>query len=639
MMNRRKFSPHRIAWTQLAGLAVFALITANAHGISIPDDERQSIVYWKPHLIPDTVTEVAQVKQIFAVLLRTWNNSRIAPSIHVVKSTTGPWAASLADGNILLSMDAVKISLSFGKNRAQHLLAFVLAHELAHQRSDDLWHQKFFRLIGTQTPEKQKQLLRGIDKQWLRDIEQKEAQADHDALVMMASVGYDPFQVSTNNDFFRTWVEQIWKNSCASTPSTHPAKSACAKAETRSLRAQTQLETTATQTTLYELALQFFVAGDLTQARKLFKIYGRELPSRAVYTGIGLTYLSEAISLKHDKKFILATNGLAFYYPIALDTRPEADKISTGTDNMKRGEPVQLKKQTARIHQLVSDAIHYFERASKLEPNHRHPYLLLSIAYLIDDNTFMARGILQGKYKPTFGTDSAFELILAMTTALEGKTQAAIKKLQRLTRAGIEPTSNSDTLPASLIQYTANYNLSQLYKKQKLKKKSVLLWQQLAKQSKQTGDTLLFRMALSQLNATTTHAVPLSQYPSIQSHRPGDVVDFSAVTQNNQLAEVRHNEIWIEGEKRLLFRIPDSGARFFVNSENKILNAWQQWSTNATIGRLSMGDPSERAHKVFGIPDREIFFTRGTYLAYDNFGFGLYIVNNKISGWFLYGKT
>ena len=100
-----------------------------------------------------------------------------------------------------------------------------------------------------------------------------------------------------------------------------------------------------------------------------------------------------------------------------------------------------------------------------------------------------------------------------------------------------------------------------------------------------------------------------------------------------------NSELWIEGEKHLLYRIPEGGVRIIVNAQNKkIVNAWQEWSTGASIARLTVGDSPQRAHKIFGIPDREIFFTRGTYLAYDNFGFGIHIVNNQVAGWFLYDK-
>jgi len=637
-MNTHKTINNYSKHAAILALLLLASLSQPVLAISIPDDPRQSIVYWKPHIISSDNADVENVQKIFSVLLRTWDNSRIAPSVHVVKSSTGPWAASLADGNILISMDAVKTCLQFGPNRAKHLLAFVLSHELAHQRSDDLWHQKFFRLIGNQSADKQKQMLRGIDKQWLNDIEKKEAQADHDGLIMMSSVGYDPYQVISDNDFFTTWVEQLWQNSCDKISSSHPAKPACNKAQTRRLRAHAQLEAIASQTTIYALALQAFVAGNLVQARNLLKVYGRELPSRAVYTSIGLTYLTEAIALKNSPVYIQASGTIPFYYPILLDTRPSANQIDTLNGSIKRGNKQYLKQQSARIRKLTADAIHYFERAIKLEPENQFAYLLLSFSYLVDNNTFMARGILQGKYKPLFGDDSALQLVIAMTLAIEGDIKGSIKRLQSLRNISSNTSLSITALPTELLQYTIHYNLAQLYKRNKTPKKVRALWQSLARRAKQSGDTLLFRMALSQLNTVATRATQLAQHPQILSHRLGDKLDIASTLNNKQKHNITNTDIWIEGEKLVLYRIAENGTRFIVNDKNKIINAWQQWSNQATIGRLSVGDSPQRAHKIFGIPNREIFFTRGTYLAYDSFGFGVHIVDNRVAGWFLYDK-
>ena len=134
--------------TAVIGL-LFLLTTLSplqAKPLAPPDDPRQSITYWQKHSISAAEDSLVVMAQgVFKVLLRAWDNSRLEPNLYVVKSSAGPWAASLADGNILLSRAAIESCLKFGKHRAKHLLAFVLAHELAHQRADDLWHQRFFR--------------------------------------------------------------------------------------------------------------------------------------------------------------------------------------------------------------------------------------------------------------------------------------------------------------------------------------------------------------------------------------------------------------------------------------------------------------------------------------------------------------
>ena len=179
-------------------LATGGISSVCAKPLAPPNDPNQSITYWKPYTIPAAKDPlVAQTQEVFAVLLRAWNSSHLEPSLYVVNSAAGPWAASLADGNILLSRAAIETCMSFGKDRAEHLLAFILAHELAHQRSDDLWHQRFFRLIGNHAPDIKQKMLQGLqlNGQLWTDVAQKEAQADYDSLIMMSSEGYDPYQI------------------------------------------------------------------------------------------------------------------------------------------------------------------------------------------------------------------------------------------------------------------------------------------------------------------------------------------------------------------------------------------------------------------------------------------------------------
>jgi len=232
------YPPKSASWRLLCGLffglciALLLSRTAVALPSAETEQQNQSIGYWKPYVVnPAKDAGAARAQRVFANLLRTWDDTRVEPSLYVVDSTHGPWAASLADGNILLSRAAIDITLAQGPAHADHLLAFVLAHELVHQRADDLWHHKFFRLVGSQTPERQQELQRGLTLQGeaLPDLERREAQADHDGLILMATVGYDPFVVidvaidgsidgPTNavsdtahatKDFFTHWVENL----------------------------------------------------------------------------------------------------------------------------------------------------------------------------------------------------------------------------------------------------------------------------------------------------------------------------------------------------------------------------------------------------------------------------------------------
>lgn len=612
-------------------LLATSLIAGTGHAESTslapPDDPRQSITYWKAHTVSASKDAlVAQAHEVFAVLLRAWDGSRLEPGLYVVNSTAGAWAASLADGNILLSRHAIEICMGYGKQRGEHLLAFVLAHELAHQRADDLWHQRFFRMVGSQSPKTQVKLMRGLslDAAQLQQLEQKEAQADHDGLILMSSVGYNPHLVLDKKDFFTEWVENIWQSSCQQVTDAALNK-ACSQAQSRALRAQLQLATVASQAMLYEMGIQAFVARQYPQARHYFTVFGRDYPSRAVISALAMTYLAQAVEIQQT---LLKQGDLdqpEFYYPLILDAsvQAEARKI----DTTKRGSSdggVKLKRQ---LQQLVDQGIKQLERAIDLEPDHRKSYLMLASAYLLANNTYMVRGVLQGRYIPRFGQDASAELILAMTRAIEGKQKTARREFQSILHK-VSHRKLESGLPDNLLLYTVYYNsaANDVFMGDIDSARST--WQQLARDARASGNSLLFRLALGQIRPTSSApSWRLTGAPAVNGFRLGDKYQASS-------KQHRVSDLWIEGDKFNVFR-NRYGSHYIVSDQGKIISAWQE-SEGSIDGFLSIGDKPDRPLKTLGLPDRHLHMLSGDYLAYDQYGLALHINQNKVQGWFLY---
>lgn len=589
-----------------------------------PDDPRQSITYWKDHTVSARQDAlVARTHEVFSVLLRAWDSSRLEPGLYVVNSTAGAWAASLADGNILLSRQAIDACMRYGTQRGEHLLAFVLAHELAHQRANDLWHQRFFRMVGTQSQKDQASMMRGLnlDADQLAQMEQKEAQADHDGLILMSSVGYDPYQVLDKKDFFTVWVENIWQSSCHQTADAALVQ-ACRQAQSRALRTQLQLDTVASQAMLYELGVQAVVARQYQQARHYFTVYGRDYPSRAVISALAMTYLAEAIEIQQTllKQGMLEQPG--FYYPLILDASVQT---AAKTKLTKRGDAGARQKQ--HIQHLVNQGIKQLERAIELEPDYRSSYLLLGSAYLLANNTYMARGVLQGRYIPRFGADTSSDLLLAMTRAIEGDPKTARSEFQALVDR-LLTAKDSAGLPENLLLYSAFYNraANDLFMGDDAAARAS--WQQLARVAQTAGNSLLFRLALGQLNPVAPgNTATLAVAPRVQGLRLGDAY---------QLKNPQHpsSELWIEGDKFTVLR-NSQGAHYIVSDKGKVISAWQE--NQGTIENLlTVGDQPDRPLKTLGLPDRHVHMQSGDYLAYDRYGLALHINQNKVQGWFLY---
>lgn len=584
-----------------------------------PDDPRQSITYWKPHALdPGRDRRAALAGEVFSDLLRTWDDTRVAPGLFVVRSGAGPWAASLADGNILLSARAVDTCVRLGGGHARDLLAFVLAHELAHQRVDDLWHHRFFRLAGAQSPQVQRTMLRGLeDSAGIQNLERREAQADHDGLIMMATVGYDPYQVLAGKDFFTAWVETLWDSNCGGAAGA--ARKACAQAGSRAVRARTQLRKVADQAVLYDIGIQHLVAGRHEEARRYLKAFGRDYPGRAVYSALGGSYFMEALGLQREISSSALWDKPGLFYPLLLESTP-LPEASSGHRGDIKGRFERLKRERNR---LLQEAVAWYERARKLAPDHRLAYYMTALAWLMDDNTYMARGEIQGKYLARFGDDLSVQLLLAMVEAMEGKLSRSERSHRRLLKQLQAGAGKRGLLSERMFVYTLAHNMAALEQKQGSRQQATGLWQELADRARRQGDSVLFQLAVSRLRgeapvaaASASGAEPLLDPARYQKRK--------AVTISS---------VWVEGEELTLSRYPDGARLLRVAADGRLVAAWQDGlNANTTLG----GDGIDRPVKLLGIPDRQVQLAAGNYLAYDKLGMAIRERGGKVAGWFVY---
>jgi len=627
---------HRVTIPITLLLSIMALCShaafaeGNSPSLIPPEDPKQSITYWKKYTLDENNPMVERSQQVFSVLLRAWDQSRIEPGLYVVESEAGAWAASLADGNILLSKQAIETSFSFGQQRGEHLLAFILAHELAHQRADDLWHQRFFRMIGTHSAESQEKMMAGLelDSEMLTQLEQKEAQADHDGLVLMSSVGFDPHQIVADKDFFTLWVENIWNQSCIEEDTKNNIYHACKQAQARALRTQAQLKTVATQSMLYELGVQEFVAGNYEQARNYFTIYGRDYPGRAIISAIGLSYFAQAQDIQQQLIELEPDNNVNFYYPMILDAQIGNSESQVLLNTKRANTNSLIKKLQKQKMSLLNQAIDQFEKAIRLAPDYQRSYILLASAHLLANNSYRVRGVLQGQYLPRFGKDDSVDMLLALTSNIEGNVDLSIRLLNKQ----VETLNNKQvvsSLPDNVLRYSVFYNLAELYKSIGKTEQSKNVWMNLAQLSKKNGDTLLFRLALNHINQgkNAVLAQQLQQAPSVNGKRLGD-----KIRQDNQ-----QSALWIDGERYQI--LIDKNSRYITQNDGTLISAWQN-NVAGQVGhigdKLKLGDSADRPFKTLGIPDRRLNMTSGEYLAYDDYGLAVRISNNQVKGWFLY---
>ncbi|MFL0810723.1 MAG: hypothetical protein K6L76_09940 [Agarilytica sp.] len=596
------------------GLLLACLLNASlAFAVNVPDDPSQSIRYWKPQVIqPQKDPNVALAHELFGQLLGAWDISRVEPTLNVVGDSDGPWAASLADGNILLSRSAINNCLSFGKQRGQHLLAFILAHELAHQKGNDLWHQQFFRLIGNQAPEVAAEIKRdlAINADQVAQMESVEAQADLDAVVMMASVGYDPYQIIKDNDFYTAWIENIWNTPCTN------EMPACAKAKERALRTQAQLSSISEQSIFYELGLQALVAKRYPQAREYLTAYARNFPGRAVHNSIGVSYLAEAISLWPE--YASKTQKPNVYFPIFVEATPSWRNID---NTQKRGSVAQLK---SNIKYLSEQALNYFEKAQRLSPEHRETHYLRALSYVLMENGPMARGIIEGQYIPIFGHDIQSDLLQALAFASNKQIAKSEKQLVKSLKKYTALSNNQN--PALLFALIQNQTALAEFNDDATRAKK--LWKNFAQTMGRQGEGYLLQLSLNKLREAS-NTPPMRKHVNTQLSYKNIQLDSTLKNSNNA-----STKIWFDGEPIHIRR--DQNGVWLSNKQNKVIALWLNSGNFEGIDRLHMGDHAERVIRVIGPADRQITLSSGEFLAYDQLGLAIRVSQNKIASWFLY---
>jgi len=684
----------------VVSMLMLCMFGTATHAVTPPQDP-ESISYWRSLAItPLESQDVALAHSIYQRLLQAWDITRIPPALYVVPSENArPSAESLADGTIILSQDAITFSLRSGGQHGEDYLAFVLAHELAHQRSDDLWRKKNRRLEGGLGSVSGKRSVSGSTLlETPEQLENKEIRADQEGVMMMALVGFDPNAVINNEGLFTQWLESIRGRPCV--PSINSADNdrlkndvkayvddfstdiPCAQAHNREERLRVRLQDVANQSVLFELGVQAYVAGQYAQARNYFQVFGRDYPGRAIRINIGLTYLSEALELRRQLNVIDVDRTiplpLPFYYPLMLDVDVKFRPVPTVTRNAEHHSEAKLKRlkrreEAARLYAAMNTkiqaAIKLFDAARQIDPKYREGYVLLVSAYLLKNNVHLARGLILDEYVPKYGCDAAAEMLLATATAIEGnlgrakaqfrsilekpetseRHQTCFATLKKANLSNTEPVkhssrSNVDDNADNEIIDEANNELSI-----KVNSQLVLfgLYHNYALILEATGDW----PAAKQLWSTLARAQQKRDAVLFQLARAHLRSEYPAPLPLNHQSKLgafelgkkplqqekstQVNPIWMEGERLQLHRNVN-GFHYVLKNNNEVLAAWQLGGEERTQKGINIGDGKDRVLIQYGLPSRVISSPRGQYLAYDAERFAFQVSGGEVKGWFIY---
>lgn len=327
---------------------------------------RDQAAYWRKHYgvaSPEDAC-VVRVRAIFErVVQAAGGKPENMPQLLITKNDP-QWnprlAMALPDGAIVLAK-AVPLRLLGGcdQNHAagEARLAFILGHELAHQRLGQFWHYRLFsdhRDAAQVSPQLASKALR----------QKEELQADNNGIVYAAMAGYQTHAIVTDDpsgSFFEQWIQ--------SRGGTHPPP------EQRAEVVRARLHRILAQVDVFKIGLNFYRAGKYEAAIRAFDIFRRDFDSHVVNHNLAVSHHQHALQLycRWQNKPLLPFHLSLMAEPLTLAAQIRLDRAYFSRGGVSPGERVQ--------HHLDM-AIAFYEAAIVRAPTHGFAYSNLGAALI-----------------------------------------------------------------------------------------------------------------------------------------------------------------------------------------------------------------------------------------------------------------
>jgi hypothetical protein len=559
-----------------------------AQSMRLPDDGRERIQYWLPHVVAQSQPLVERTHRVYARLLQVWDQARVEPILKVVESNDGPWAASLADGHILVSYSALQTIEKINSAQFEDLVAFVLAHELAHQRADDLWHYRFFRSKSGQPVQ--------LAKQDIGQLALQESQADHDGIKMMTVVGFNPATVVAENDFYTAWIEASWLASCTSNQQS--MANACKLAKQRARDTRSQLQQIVKQKVWYDLGLYALATHQFDQGRKYLQEFARLFPHASVYNAIASSYF---LQIQHHLSQRNIDQDLV--YPILLD---QLELNFIPIMSAKRGG----QQRPQEIARWIKQARHYLNKSEQLQADNPYTLYLSAVGWLLDDNLPMAKGLLDGKLARLSSRAELDILLRILILRKQNRDQQAWNQLEQyLAKQQSTPMELKFALLEQFIQLGERLNKQD---------EAQTIIKQFVQHAHKQGDSIPLTWGRAKLGGRIQPAVftKVPAWPIILEKRPA-------------------TQLWLEGEPKNLRE--ESGFFHMRDAKGRTLHRWCEGVGCKKF--LAVKPTVDELYAQYDLPNRVIYLAGRQWHDYSRLGLMVVSQGNKIVQIFEQEKT
>jgi len=358
--------------------------------------DRSRLEFYKSayaELLPENDPRAGRAQTVFArVLQAAGTRSGLVPRLFIAKNTSPPPPPAIAiqDGGIVISermLDVCYREPGLGDDR----LAYILAHEIAHQLKNDFWPVTFFQAVelSRANDPKNAAALEAVKKELALDKQaaaadqrRKELEADEMGVVFASMAGFDTRAVVMEDDkvnlfrYVETYLDPANVQG-VTTDASHPT------ADARAAAVRARLEKVLDALDLFDTGLLFYRTGDHESAAALFAEFLRDYPGREVYHDLAASHHQLALKAYRDWK-----KGQDFPFELVL-TAEEATRARTLRLRGAGPDP------ESRFREEIGKAVQYYRQALALDPAFWPAANNLGCALLLLDNAYEAVGILQ----------------------------------------------------------------------------------------------------------------------------------------------------------------------------------------------------------------------------------------------------
>src|SRR5215510_11731924 len=596
---------------------VMAVLVLIAWAATVVANPKERLEYWRQNyqeLLPTEDPRAARAHAIFQHLLHAAGQKPgVMPRLFITRND--PWniavPIALPDGWIILSKGALDICYH-EPARGDDRLAFVLAHELAHQLKDDFWHMKFFQAIEAskaQAPRPSANLEEILRiAQLPDDVQSKEFQADQHGIVYASMAGFNTNAIVTEDNtvnFFQDWVRALDPSRIRGVRADRSHPSSQQRAEALKVHLRQILD----KIEEFNVGLWFYQAGNYAKAILAFEDFLQFFPSREVYHNLATSH--HQLALQYYQLWKKDAWALPFKLSLAVDPVARAGKIAL------RG-PDGTDKPAEMFHAHLDKAIESYRTATSLDPSYALAYNNLGCAFIVQGEAYKATATLQDALKITPNSPQILNNLGVAFFYAENPRQAKA----HLTKA-------SELAPA----YDAPiFNLGQL-----------------AHDAHQEADAQRYGLAYLRLDPGSPwanrvrqrvpQALPPPQVASAVPQIPEAVMGVAVGAFADEVPaswrEPRKSPLTLEAQPFTVVRYPHVVMTLSRDEEILMITVLDGYKGQSAKG-ISLGSLAQEVLAHYGRPAQILEMTQGESWVYEAQGIAFQLHDRKVTAWLLF---